>query len=384
MSKPKDAFLVFSDDWGEHPSSCQHLFRHIVREYPVVWVNTVGMRLPRLCKQDAQKALKKLKKMFSTASRGQTQAALPPGLSVLQPFMIPYNQGPFRIFNKHSVIKAVRKELRRRGLQNPILVTTVPNACDYIGAFGEKQVVYYCVDDFAEWPGHERELILQMEAQLVEKSDLFIATSEKLYQKLCKQGKPTFLLPHGVDLKAFMQTSPDQEHKDLAPIPHPRIGYVGLLDARLDWELLKLLLEGLPEISLVCVGHAEVDLSPLQRYPNFYHLPPVPYAQVPLILKSLDILILPYLVNAFTENINPLKLKEYLASGRKIMGTPLPEIKKYSDFVTLAHKPEDWINKIKTLLNQSPPDFERRLTLLSQEDWSFKAQKFLEMIFSAP
>ena len=371
----RPCFLVFSDDWGEHPSSCQHLFKHIVKEYPVVWVNTVGMRLPRLCKQDALKAIKKLKKMFLTASQGKPQKKLPPNLSVLQPFMLPYNKGVFREFNKRSVIETVRKELKRRGLQNPILVTTVPNACDYIGAFDEKKVVYYCVDDFANWPGHEKDLVLQMEEELISKTDIFVAVSEKLYLKLKKIQRPTFFLPHGVDLKSFQFCS-ETNHFDL--IPRPRIGYVGLIDERIDWDLIDFLSESLSNVYFVFVG--KIETNNIIEKKNIIFYPPVPYKEVPSILKSLDALILPYLVNDFTQTLSPLKLKEYLASGKPIVGVPLNEIKKWEPFLKVAQTPEEWLTYLKEALSEERnailPDLYKRL---SSEDWLSKAKEFLEI-----
>jgi len=383
MFNERETFLVFADDWGEHPSSCQHIFKHILKEYPVVWVNTVGMRTPRLNRTDAQKALRKLRKMFFPQKNSSSKEKLGKGfqnLTVLQPFMIPYNRGTFRWFNRYSVIKIVRQKLSELGLRYPILVTTVPNACDYIGAFNEKKVIYYCVDDFANWPGHDKALVLCMEEELIKKADIFVATSEKLYQRLEKYGKTTYLLPHGVDLEAFVNIPDNAEHPAVSHISKPRVGYVGLIDDRLDWELIKTLLKRLRDVNFVFIGRQEIEVSFLKEYSNFYILSPIPYSEVPLMLKSMDILMLPYKINEFTQTINPLKLKEYLSSSKKVIGVPLKEIEKYRDYLTIAFNPEDWVNKIKIALEKKidHPN-EKLLKLLKKEDWSTKAQKFLEI-----
>ena len=370
-------FIVFSDDWGEHPSSCQHIFKHLVKDHPVIWVNTVGMRLPRFNRADFQKAIKKIKKMFASAE-GKTKR-LPPNLSVLQPPMIPYNRAIFRKFNKWSVVRKVREEMKKRKIKSPILVTTVPNACDYIGAFGEERVVYYCVDDFANWPGHEKDLILEMEQKLIAKSDIFIATSEELFKKLEKQNKPTYFLPHGVDLDAFLNFSTQTDYEPLQNIPKPRIGYTGLIDDRLDWNLIDYLLKELPDISFVFIGKKEKDFRNLSNKKNFYYINPIPHQEIPAALNSLDILILPYKVNDFTQNINPLKLKEYLASGRPIIGSPLREIEKFYPYVTIARGPEEWVNGIKKLLKKGEISWQERFQILAREDWAFKAREFLEI-----
>jgi len=373
------SFLVFSDDWGEHPSSCQHIFKYLVKDYPVVWVNTIGMRSPNLSKQDAIKAFRKLKRMFSTASKGKACPKLPENLSVLQPFMFPYNKGVWRKLNQISVVKAVRRELHNRGLVSPILVTTVPNACDYIGSFQERCVVYYCVDDFANWPGHDKDLVLRMEEDLIKKTDVFIATSEDLFLKLSKVSESIYLLPHGVDLERFKAISGSET--SFANIPRPRAGYVGLIDERLDWDLLTFLAQSLKKINFVFVGKLEANFS--EKMPNLFFVPPVPYEEVPAVLKSFDVLILPYKVNDFTQTLNPLKLKEYLASGRPIVGSPLKEIEKWSPFLRVARTREEWVKGLEEALSEDrgavlPGLYEH----LAREDWSAKAREFLNICLS--
>ncbi len=373
--KDKVAFLVFSDDWGEHPSSCQHIFKHIIKQYPVIWVNTIGMRIPHFTKKDIRKAFKKLKRMFLTASKGRASLEIPVNLSVLQPFMFPYNRGLFRKFNRFSVIRSVKKELARREIKSPILVTTVPNSCDYIGAFTERCVVYYCVDDFANWPGHNKNLILEMEKKLINKTDIFIATSEELYSKLSRHSKFVYLLSHGVDLEKFNQASPSKEFSNL---PKPNVGYVGLIDERLDWDLLYFLAKSLRDINFVFVGKLESNIE--RSFPNMFFIPPITYEKVPSVLKSLDVLILPYRVNDFTQTLNPLKLKEYLASGRPIVGSSLKEIEKWSPFVKVAKNPQEWIEALqKAFLEDRSALLPKLYHSLAEEDWSVKAKNFLNI-----
>jgi len=379
--KQKESFLVFSDDWGEHPSSCQHIFKYIVQEHPVIWVNTVGMRMPRLNRADLTKGLRKIRKMFVTSAKKQPGPSLPPNLSVLQPFMIPYNKGVLRSFNREMVVHTVRAEFKRRGFQSPILISTVPNACDYVGAFGERRVVYYCVDDFAHWPGHEKELILEMEKKLIAKSDVFIVVSELLKQKLQqKTRKQIHLLTHGVDFSLFKNAKPDNSlFKDVL---HPRIGYTGLIWERLNLELLKILLKKFPKFSFIFVGKKDTDITVLEKFSNFYYFPPQPAFRIPGILKALDILILPYCMDPGTLTANPLKLKEYLVSGVPVVGVPLPEIKKFAPFVHLARTPEEWVAAIKWITHgEKRANYSQELLdLLAKEDWAFKAQEFLKMV----
>ena len=377
----KDSFIVFSDDWGEHPSSSQHIFNHILKDHKVIWVNTIGMRPPRPTSQDLKKAIKKIKKMIhpSPTSKRTMPYAPAMNLTVLQPPMVPYNFGPFRKLNRLSVVRSVKNAMERLGIKEPVLVTTVPNACDYVGAFNEKRVVYYCVDDFANWPGHSKEIVQEMENELVKKCDLVVATSKKLYDKFHLQGKRVFLLSHGVDLERFT-SSKIPIHRSIASIPVPRIGYVGLIDERLDLELLEDLLKRFPQISFVLVGQNEVDLSHLKRYQNFYHIPPCPYEEVPSVLKGLDVGILPYKVNEFTHTISPLKLKEYLAAGLKVMASPLQEILNWKEYVLIAYSQTDWIEALERLENKAPWHLKDPAPVLEKESWQEKAKMMKGLI----
>ncbi|WP_457570424.1 glycosyltransferase [Desulfovulcanus sp.] len=374
------SFLVFSDDWGEHPSSCQHIFKHIVKEYPVVWVNTIGMRMPRLNKTDAAKAIKKVKKMFLATPHSGKGSVLHANLSVIQPFMLPFNKGPVRKLNQHSVIKTVRQELKRRRLNSPVLVTTVPNACDYVGQCGEGKVVYYCVDDFAEWPGLEHDLVQQMEQDLISKTDIFIATSQKLYHKLSRFGKPIHLLTHGVDLEHF-SNEPQEEHHLLKAIPKPRVGYFGLFDERTDQDLLAKIVSKLPEVSFVITGRIEADISRLTTFPNVYFTGPLPYEELPAMVKGWDVCILPYVRNALTESISPLKLKEYMATGKAVISAPIPEARFMGELIYIAETSEEWEKLIHLCIKPKKNDSKRdddRASFLMSESWEKKTQYFLE------
>jgi hypothetical protein len=377
------SFVVFSDDWGEHPSSCQHLFRHIARTHATVWVNTVGMREPRLTSTDFRKALQKLRKMaLKDRSRaGGKEQTDELKLTVCQPPMLPLPRVPgVRLFNQVSVARTVRRKLTELRIERPILITTVPNGGDYVGTLGEKRVVYYCVDDFAQWPGLASSAVRAMEEDLLRKAEVFVTTSEKLSRRISLTGKPTHLLTHGVDMEHFAHR-PVKEHPVLMGIPKPRVGYFGLMDERFDQELLLRVAEMLPNISFVITGRVEVDTHPLDTLPNVYFTGQVPYEALPSVVAGWSACLLPYVQNELTEAINPLKLKEYLATGKTVISTPLPEAKKLEPHATCCSGPEEWGKVLTSAIEtgQRPiPDTLR--TLLAQESWAAKAIIFLHFI----
>lgn len=375
------SFLVFSDDWGEHPSSCQHLFRHIAKDNPTVWVNTVGMRVPQLTLADGKKALRKVRKMLLGERMGAPvvrnhEAVLK--LTVCQPPMFPFSRpAACRVVNKALVVHAVRRNLKKMALKRPILMTTVPNACDYIGAFDERAVIYYCVDDFAEWPGHEYRIVREMEAELIHNADILVATSEKLRDRLFREGKPTYLLSHGVDFEHFARHDLE-EHPALTNIPRPRVGYFGLFDERSDQRLLAELAKKLPQISFVITGRVEVETSRLNAIPNVYFTGAVAYEDLPSIAAGWAACVLPYVQNKLTDAINPLKLKEYLATGRPVVSTPIPEAVRFAPYVTCCKTIEEWRQTLCSAIDKRAAfPSEDLLNILARENWEAKAAQLL-------
>ena len=371
-------FIVFSDDWGVHPSSSQHIFKFLLPDHKVAWLNTVGMRRPTLTRHDFGKAVSKLSAMFRRGGRSEAVAKAPAPL-VLQPKMIPFNDiGAIRRWNFRSVRKSLLTLAAEPLLQDPVIVTTVPNACDYVDAIPNRRIVYYCVDDFSEWPGLDKDLVLDMERDLIAKSDVFIATSESLYERLAATGKPTFLLSHGVDLELFGSRA-DEEHDSLLAIPKPRAGYFGLFDARSDQSLLLDVASRCPDISFVITGRVEVDISALQAMKNVFFTGPIDYERLPELVKGLDVLFIPYEVNKLTEALSPLKFKEYLATGKPVLSTPIQAAGEFRSFIAIESDAAAWEKAIReSLLATDGSSNANLMEWLESETWQGKARQFVE------
>lgn len=376
-------FLVFSDDWGEHPSSCQHLFCLIGREHEVLWVNTIGMRNMELTLNDVQKGLRKIKKMiFGASKQREKESSVNLRVKVIQPFMLPFVRNPFvRWLNAQSVTRSVKKGMRLMRQSNPIVVTTVPNSCDYIGNFDEKKIVYYCVDNFSEWPGLDRSLVRLMEEKLTQKANCIVVTSSNLYDHHKSIGKPITLMTHGVDVEHF-SVLPEREHPLLAKIPKPRVGYYGLFDERSDQNLLAAISTQLPSVSFVITGKVETDIRSLDKLPNVHFVGSVPYKELPSVVVGWEACILPYKRNKLTDNISPLKLKEYIATGKPIVATSLPEVKDISFLLNVSDSSEEWLRYLRKILlgNDSSEEDEIRKSYLTKESWQQKRIIFYNIL----
>lgn len=377
MQRPD--FLVFSDDWGEHPSSCQHIFRHIAKNHRVLWVNTIGMRNPTFSWADARKVVVKGSKMF----RRKREAAATGNdnhVTVCQPFMLPGTGSRMvRAFNARSVTGKVRARMGQLDMRDPVVVATVPNASEYPELLRGRKVIYYCVDDFSLWPGLEADVVRNMEAKLIEQADSIIAVSDTLYRRLAKSGKPTRLLTHGVDLEMF-STPVESELPQLNEIPKPRVGFFGLIDGRMDWDVVSPLAKRMPEISFVFAGPVDASAGELPQLENIHFIGRVKYQELPIFVAGLEALMLPYRTGELAEAISPLKLKEYLATGKPVVSTPIAEARRWSDVICNAETVVEW-NNVLSRVGDRVPNLPRLADnrRLFKESWKNKADQFLEI-----
>ncbi len=368
------SFVVFSDDWGEHKSSSQHLFNFVREQHAVLWVNTIGMRRPRLNAGDFRKALRKLSKMLDSSAT-PAGPIMKSHLTVSQPRMLPFtNISAVRRWNARSVIGEVRRQMGRLGLTRPVVVATVPNACDYVGELDASRVVYYCVDDFSAWPGLDSELVRAMENKLVARSDIILAASPTLRGRLAQSGKPTYLLPHGVDVELFSREVPF-EHGCLTGIRAPRVGFFGLFDERSDQELIAALAGRMPGLSFVIAGPIETSTSLLRACPNIHFTGRIPYGELPSFISGLQALFIPYRADAFADTLAPLKLKEYLATGKPVVSTPIAAACALADCISIAASLDEWEAALRNALTlQIGPRREQMRRRLADDSWARRAE----------
>lgn len=377
-------FVVFADDWGAHPSSAQHLFRRVAREHRTLWVNTLGLRPPRLDRADAARVARKLRAM--AAPRVDASGDAPRDdragldLHVVAPPMLPWMRpAPLRALNRASVRALVGRACERLGLRAPVVVTTVPNGVDGAGLAGSPALVYYCVDDFTHWPGVDALAAASLERELLDRCDLVLATSQRLADTRRAARGPTELLPHGVDVELLARAS-DPATVPLAGVRRgrPVLGYLGLLDARLDVELVTSVARARPDWDVVFVGPTDAAPDPRLALPNVRRVPAVPYGRVPEALAAFDVAILPYVRSELTRSINPLKLREYLASGRPVVATSLPEVARYAPAVEVADAPGDFIAAVERSLADARDRRAERAPLLAGESWDDRARAFVD------
>jgi hypothetical protein len=139
--------LIFADDWGRHPSSCQHLIRRLLDRHPAAWVNTIGMRPPRLDLLTMRRGLGKVRQWFRPTPASTPDLA---GPRIVNPRMWPWFRSGFdRRLNRGLLLRQLAPVLAAMP-EPPVAVTTLPITADLMGSLPVRRWVYYCVDDFGQ------------------------------------------------------------------------------------------------------------------------------------------------------------------------------------------------------------------------------------------
>ncbi len=209
----------------------------------------------------------------------------------------------------------------------------------YAGHLGERVVAYDCMDELSQFAGAPAELIAR-ELDLVRRADVIFCGGRKMRDKRLPLNANTHFYGTGVDCAHFgsaMQAdlAVPEDIAALSAGAGKVLGYFGVIDERIDYDLLVALADARRDWSIAMVGpFAKVDPARLPQRPNLHWLGGRPYLQLPAITKGFDVCLMPFALNAATEYINPTKALEYMAAGRPVVSTALNEVR--SNFAAVS------------------------------------------------
>lgn len=384
-------FLIFSDDWGRHPSSCQHLARFLIQNenHRVFWVNTIGTRPPGFnlltLRRGAQKIVSwfgKRKKVETQGNAENTENTRKP--TVLQPIMLPWFRRKWqRRVNRFLLVRQLSRALD--GEENVTAITTLPITADLVGALAMvSRWVYYCVDDWSRWPGMDAKPLAEMETQMIPRVDRIVTVGEKLRDRIQVLGRDSLLLTHGVDLD-FWRLAHEKgnvpEREFSRDMTRPILVFWGLIDERLDLMILERLAGDIPEATILFAGPTAAPevLQRLTQLPNFRYLGRLPYEKLPILASEADVLLMPYLKNEATEQIQPLKMTEYLASGKPAVVRDLKASEVWRDALDVVDSAEEFSRKVRLRIQTGlPPEQSAARERLKSETWEEKAKMWEE------
>ena len=379
--KVDNNLVVFSDDWGRHPSSCQHIVSQLLDGWQVIWVNTIGMRPARLNIATVQRGFEKLQH-WKTGQLPKPERAKP---RVLNPLMWPSFGSPWsRVLNRNLLHRSLKRNVD--GLESSVFLTTIPVVADLVDRVRGARWIYYCVDDFSKWPGLDSQTLHDMEQLLIRKVDSVVAAGDNLAGRIEAAGRKPDVITHGVDLEHWRCIdSRASAHPRLACLEKPVALFWGLIDQRLDLEFLRALDSSMSCGTIAMVGPRQAPDPGLAEIPRLQMLGPLKYEELPRAATAADVLIMPYADLPITRAMQPLKLKEYLATGKPVVARRLPATYDWEDCLEVVDSADDFAAAVVRSafdgVSQAQQLSRRRL---DQESWAAKARSFLPLLTHSP
>ena len=367
-------WIIFGDDWGAHPSTTQHLALHLPPEDAVIWVDSIGMRKPKLRIVDIKRLWTKASVLLhpSRTGGGLYQGTFGAFYHVA-PRVLPWHDMSLAVhYNSRQLRRSLMAGMRRLSMAEPVLLTSYPAVVTYLDAIPHGTLAYLRLDDYSHYPGVDVDLVEATEQQLFERADVILVTG----QALLPAGNPSkaHYLPQGVH----------HDHFATVPLEPPRnkvLGFFGTLASWLDFELVADVAKGAPDWQLEFVGKLDYLPPGLEELPNISLKPPVPFADLPQVMSGWSAAWIPFQLNPLTKGVNPLKVREYLAAGLPTHCTPLPEVTPLSNHVLISDDAEAIVGWMEDMLHNDSVEARRaRRESVRPESWKQRSATLRQIV----
>ncbi len=375
-------------DWETDVWTNQHhLMSRLARANRVLFVESLGLRRPQLAGRDVARIARRLR-------HGLAAPRARDGLWVLAPLVVPLQYRALRALNRRLLRAQVRRAARRLGIGRPILWSYVPQAEALIEALDPALVVYHCVDDVAAIAGVDVGSFHETERRFATQADLVLASAPALAARLRGYSSNVMDAPNVADTALFARALEPGGAAGADPavtaLPGPRVVFTGAIVAtKLDMELIAAVARAHPGWSFALVGPIGVgdpstDTSALRELPNVHLLGPRRYEQLPDVLRAGDAGWIPYVLNAVTESVFPMKVYEYLAAGLPVVATPLPAL---VDVAEVAKAPDaEGMGRLlgEAMATDSPEQRAERSRAAAAHSWDTRLQEIAAAVERLP
>jgi glycosyltransferase involved in cell wall biosynthesis len=284
-----------------------------------------------------------------------------------------------------DMVRLVNQLVSVNEIDNFVAWYYTPMMLPWSRALEPAAVVYDCMDELSAFRGAPPEL-LEREKQLFEKADLVFTGGQSLYEAKKDRHPHVYAFPSSIDVKHFEQAlSVDNEPEDQQNIPHPRIGFCGVIDERTDIELLSSIAELRPDWHYVMIGPVvKIDPADLPQRDNIHYLGGKQYSELPSYIGGWDVAMMPFAMNESTRYISPTKTPEYLAAGQPVVSTPIRDVvRPYGEMglVHIASTPEEFVRAIEKAMSEDEDSRRAKATdFLATTSWDKTQQAMAELI----
>ena len=398
-----DVILISSIDWDFNWQGHQEIATRLAAAgNRVLYIENMGVRTPRL--HDATRVVQRFFNWAGSLSDGGVRQ-VSSGLYVCSPLILPPFGSAIRShLNRGVMLPFLVRALERLQFKPDVIWSFLPTdtATHLIRLFKKPHsvVVYYCIADFAELSPHHKE-ILMSEQRTIELSDVVLAQCPQLAERCSRSGSKAHVFPFGVNMSRFANerfqstgsaqcataiSSSRSATTFMSELPRPVIGYVGGIHKYVDTQMLATMARARHDWSWVLVGPPQTSVRELKRIPNIYLAGPKSHRELPQYIRDFDVGIVPYKSNGYTATVVPTKINEYLAVGKPVVSTDLPEVIAFNNrhdvIITSPNHASQFIASIEKALSASTENevIDRRQTVAALNDWDGCFDRMAELI----
>lgn len=383
MLKGKSIICFAGEDWWyHHPHSKNHIMKRLAKQNRVMFINSISMGLPSVRSADFFLKIRRKLRSYARFVRRSTE-----GIIVVSPIVLPFWGRWGRAINRLLLIFQIRLLMLLFGFKDPILWLAIPTAKDVIGKLGESLIIYQISDKYElNHMDHSTsaELIKQLSEQIKERADIIYYSGRKLFAEAVEHRDKSHLLEQAVDFEHFASTTersfgaPD----DIGNIKKPILGYFGAIESWLvDQDLIKYVSERRPHWNWVFIGNKARELE-IESLPNVKFLGPKNYFDLPAYAAQFDVCVLPWVThNEWVNYGSAIKVREYLATGKPVVITPLYEYEHMDGLVRIARSYDHFIALIEeSLTDDSQEKKQARQAAVRDSTWAARAEEVSRLI----
>ncbi|MEO8289691.1 MAG: glycosyltransferase [Gaiellaceae bacterium] len=387
MSEPFSIVCVSRQEWNvDLPTNRQQIMQRAARRgHRVLFVESgdhLGRHLWRLVARPGRRSL--LRRLFLREQVAE-------GVEVRKAFnLAPWSQrfGTANRINA-ALTKVLVGPLADRLPSPRVLWLYDPCAHELAGAFGEAFAVYDCVDDYAEQVGTDarrKRFVATADGKAAERAAVVFATTNGLYERHLARNPETHLVRNGADFGHFSAVEAGAAANAVRSLPAPVIGFAGNLTAeKVDFALIESVAAARPDWTFALVGpvahDARESVARLAERPNVHWLGAQPYADLPGFVAGFAVGVIPYRESAYTRNCSPLKVFEYLAAGKAVVASGVPEIAGMEPDVVVTEGDAAFLAAVEAALaDDDGAARARRQALAARNTWDGRTERLLELV----
>jgi glycosyltransferase involved in cell wall biosynthesis len=362
------------DWWYHHPHSKNHILKRLALQNKVLFVNSITMGLPSASNPDYfMKIRRKLRSYMRWLRK------VPEGLYVLTPISVPlYGSRWGRALNRWLLLVQLHLIMLFLGMRKPVVWVAIPTAADLVDSLGAKLILYQVSDkyDANEDSALSANIIREMDQHLTHRAAVVMYSGRKLFEESNLPHR--YFLEQAVDFDHFATEAPDTA-AEVTDIPRPVLGYFGGMDYVMDVPLMEEVAKRRPQWHWLMIGGKSNAVQ--FRSPNIHYVPSRPYSELPRYVRHMDVCVLPWSrSNTFTSYGSAIKVREYLATGKPVIISPLHEYLK-TPGVRIYRSTDEFIAAVESALrDDTPADRTFRQSVVRNCTWDTRAREVGELI----